>query len=132
MNPIHAAKIQEGGLLQVAELGGGFKLYHRKVFEELRRIFGDVPLTDGKGGAQSIYYHERETGEKIAGFYQIVVNDGDLLSEDFYLDYLSRCAQVPLIADTGVRLVQKEVDRDGKEYIYPEAVWPPLPVEEET
>lgn len=118
-----SAKMQPNNLAQCAELGGGFKLYHRKFFEEIRRIFGEDPLKEKK---PSIMYRERETGESIAGFHQIVVDSGDLLSEDYFLDYLARCAGVGIFADTLVRM--KHVESDGTHY--PEGAWPPIPAED--
>ncbi len=123
-----AARMQENlpGVVQVAELGGGGKLYHRRVFTELRRIFGEEPLKTP--GASSILYRERETGEMIAGFYQDLVLEQDLLSEDYFLDYLCRCAKIPILADTVARLVH--VGGDGTHY--PEGgAWPPVPAEDQ-
>ena len=62
----------------------------------------------------------------IAGFHQIVVESGDLLSEDYFLDYMARCAGVGIFADTAVRL--RHVEPDGKSY--PEGDWPPIQAEE--
>lgn len=126
-----AAKMQENDKLQCAELGGGFKLYHRQFFEEIRRIFGTEPferngLNPGAKAEPSIMYRERDSGEMIAGFHQIVVESGDLLSEDYFLDYLARCAGVGIFADTAVRL--RHVEPDGKSY--PEGDWPPIQAED--
>ncbi len=128
-NWLNGAVLQRGGLLQVVELGGGgMKAYNRAVFSELRRIFGDEPLAKKK---PSILYRERETGEMIAAFYQIANVDGDLLSEDFFLDYLCRCAGVGIIADTVVRLRQVEHVK-GEVVAYPalDQPWPPIPAED--
>lgn len=125
-NWLNGAVLQRGGLLQVVELGGGgMKAYNRAVFSELRRIFGDEPLAKNK---PSILYRERETGEMIAAFYQIANVEGDLLPEDFFLDFLCRCAGIGIIADTVVRL--RQVDDKG---VYPalDQPWPPIPAEEE-
>lgn len=108
-----AAEVQPSadGLLQVVELGTGFKCYHRKVFTELARIY------------PQIIYRERETGREIAGFYQNLVHDGDLLSEDYHLDALCRAASIPILADTKIKL--RHVEPDGTQY--PEADFPPIP-----
>jgi hypothetical protein len=134
-NWLNGAVIQSGGLLQVAELGGGFKAYNRVVFRELRRIFGDEPLAKKK---PTILYRERETGEMVAAFYQITNVEQDLLSEDFFLDYLCRCAGIGIIADTVVRLRQVEPARQhangswDPEKTYPalDQPWPPIPAED--
>lgn len=125
------AKMQANNLLQCAELGGGMKLYHRKFFEEIRRIFGTEPLERNAKNPtgkpeHSIMYRERETGEMIAGFHQILVDSGDLLSEDYFLDSLARAAQVPIMADTLVRM--RHIEPDGSSY--PEGAWPPIQAEE--
>lgn len=138
-NWINEAKIQAGELLQVAELGMGAKAYSKTALLELRRIFGDEPLKNKETGAQSILYRDRETGEMVAAFHQIAVIDGDLLSEDFFLDWLCRCAKVPIWADTELRLRHLDepaiVDNTGVEdrpaVWYPaiDAPWPPIPAE---
>lgn len=130
VNWLNGAVIQRGGLVQVVELGGGgMKAYNRCVFSELRRIFGDEPLAKKK---PTINYRERETGEWIAAFYQIANVEQDLLSEDFFLDYLCRCAGIGIIADTVVRLRQAEVVK-GETVVYPalDQPWPPIPAEED-
>lgn len=114
-----------GELLQVAELGTGCKLYHRKVFTEIGRIFGDEPLK-ATPKKTSICYRDRDTGETVYGFFQNCVLDGDLLSEDYYLDALCRFAGICILVDTKVRLRHGT----GKD-VYPEGDWPPLPAEEE-
>lgn len=138
-NFLPAAKLQLGGLLQCAELGEGFKLRHRKVFEELLRIYGTDPLKDKAHGAQSFLYRDRDSGEMHGGFYQIRVVEGDLLSEDYFLDYLCRCAQIPILADTVVRLRQRDVHTVSENGVQGEVVtwfpahdqpWPPIPAED--
>ena len=100
------------GAIQVVELGGGFKCYHRKVFTELRRLFPKL-----------VYIH-RETGEKCCGFYQHVIVDGDDLSEDYWMDLLCRKVQIGILADTELKVAH--VDGDGTSY--PEkGKWPPIP-----
>lgn len=120
---------QKDGLLQVAELAGGATLFHRKVFEELKRIFGDEPLA-ATPKQPSINYRDRDTGETVAGFYQNIVVDGDLLSEDYWMSYLCRCARIPLLVDTKIKLRHYEKDAKGKLISYPEGDWPPIPAED--
>lgn len=125
-NFMPSAKLQKKGegLLQVAELGTGFKLIHRKVFTEIARIFDKEPRARKE---PSIGYKDRETGEWITGFYQQVVQDGDFLTEDYFFDYLCRSAQIPIMADTKVRLVHED---DGKSFPV-DGKWPPIPAEVE-
>lgn len=108
------------GALQVAELAGGLKCIHRKVFTEVARIFGPDEREQSKA---SIRYRDRDSGETMFGFYQNVVMDRDLMSEDYYLDYLARCIQIPIFADTGIKV--RHVGADGA--VYPEGDWPPIP-----
>lgn len=114
-----------GELLQVAELRALCKLYHRKVYTEIARIWGDAPLklTPKK---PSIAYRDRESGETVYGFYQNVVLDGDLLSEDHYLDALCRFSTICIVVDTKALLRVGE----GPSRL-PLGAFPPLPVEDE-
>ena len=114
----------EGGLLQVAELAGGFKCIHWQVFSEIARIYGGDPKKKENG----IKYRDRDTGETLFGFYQNLVYDGDLLSEDYWLDFLCRCSQVPILADTKIKLRQRDFDVDGKPIYYPPAGSPFPPI----
>lgn len=114
-----------GELLQVAELGTGCKLYHRKVFTEIGRIFGDEPLK-AKPKKPSICYRDRDSGETVYGFFQNCVLDGDLLSEDYYLDMLARFAGICILIDTKVKLRHGT----GKD-IFPEGEFPPIPVNDD-
>lgn len=107
------------GLLQVAELATGLCCFHVKVvYGEIARIFGGSKDTQEPG----IKYRDRDTGETLFGFYQNVVVDGDLLSEDYFLNYLMRCARIPILADT--KILARHVDADGS--VYPEGDFPPL------
>ena len=117
-----AAEFQpnRNGLLQVAELAHGLKCIHRKVFTEIARIFGP---DEKDRPTNSIRYRDRDTGETLFGYYQNVVMDRDLLSEDYFMDYLCRCAQIPIFADIGVKA--RHVGSDGT--VYPPADWPPIP-----
>lgn len=102
------------GLIQVAELGGGIKCIHRKVFEELARIHGD-----------HLNYKDRDTGELITGFYQNVVNDRDLLSEDYFFDMFCRASQIPILADTKLQI--HHWDDSSGTFSPPEGAFPPIP-----
>ena len=117
----------KGELLQVLELGTGCKLYHRKVFTELRRIFGEEPDAATPKG-KSIFYRDRDSGETIAGFFQNCVIDGDLLSEDYYLDLLCRFTRIPILVDTKIKLRHRAADGT----VYPPDEFPPIPADGET
>lgn len=106
------------GLLQVVELGGGFTLIHRKVYEELHRLF----VTDVKEGGQTIQYVERESGEAITGFYQQRVYDRDFPPEDYFFNYLCRCAKIGILVDTKLKIPHR--NSDGT--MYP-TDWPAVP-----
>lgn len=107
------------GLLQVAELATGLCCIHVKtVYGELGRIFGG----DREKGTPGIKYRDRDTGEELFGFYQNVVNDGDLLSEDYFLCFLMRCAKIPIVADTKIKV--RHVEPNGS--VYPEGEFPPI------
>lgn len=107
------------GLLQVAELATGLCCIHvRTVYGELGRIFGG----DKDKGEAGIKYRDRDTGETVFGFYQNVVVDGDLLSEDYFLNYLMRCAKIPILCDTKIKV--RHVEPNGA--VYPEGDFPPI------
>lgn len=110
------------GLLQVAELATGLKKIKVAVYDALAKVFGD-DLT-AKGDPGSIKYRDRDDGSYMYGFYQNVVNRGDLLSEDYFLDYCCRCAGIGIIADTKIKC--RQVSKDGK-LVYPEGPFPPIP-----
>lgn len=118
-NFMHEVEVQGNGLLQVIQLGTGFKLYHRQVFEELARIYGDT-----------ITYTEPESGKRIHAFFQQVAMrtdlqpDGTWLTEDFFLDHLCRHAKVGIFADVTMKLPHR--GKDGT--LYPkDGNWPPIP-----
>lgn len=120
-NFMHEVKLQGDGLLQVIETGTGFKLYHRQVFENLIRIYGE-----------QIGYTERATGERMYAFFQQVAvktdlqPDGDFLTEDYYCDYLCRHAGIGIFVDTTVKLLH----RDGDGTLYPkDGAFPPIPID---
>lgn len=115
---------KKDGLLQVLELGTGFKCYHRKVFTEIGRIYGtDVEADKGNRG-NSILYRDRDSGEKVFGFFQNLVLHGELLSEDYFLDFLSANVRVPVCCD--VKLKLRHRDADGSSYP-PNDAFPPIP-----
>ena len=109
-------ELQPGNLLQTLELGTGFKLHHFQVFDELERIFPELSYVD------------RDSGERLVGFFQNAVlhtdlrPDGDLLSEDFFFDHLCRHARIGIFADTSMKL--KHRGPDGS--LYP-TEWPAIP-----
>ena len=121
-NFMHEVELQKNGLLQVIELGAGIKCYHRQTFAELDRLIGD-----------KIIYTDRDTGERMMGYYQHGVirtdlqPDGDLLPEDYFLDWLCRQCGIAIWADTTIRV--KHRGADGT--LYPlNDDWPPLPIDE--
>ena len=117
-NFLYEAQPQKGTVVQVIESGvGAFKLYHREVFDQIEQQFPQISYTD------------RATGEKLSAFFQhcVVTHDlqaaGDLLPEDFFLDFLCRQCRISVWVDTSVRL--KHRGPDGK--LYPTGDWPPIP-----
>lgn len=106
-------------LLQMAELAGGATLVHRKCYTELRRIFAEEVSAEA---ANTIEYRDRDTGEKMHAFYQQMVVGKDLLSEDYFMNYLMRCAKIGILMDT--KLPCKHRDSDGT--FYP-AEFPAMP-----
>jgi hypothetical protein len=108
------------GLIQVAELAGGFKLIHRRAFLTVAGAF--KPRKDYPG----IQYRDRDTGEMVQGFYQNLVVDGDLLSEDYWFDYLCRCSNIGILADTQIRLRHRDVHSNEVKW-YPDNRFPPIP-----
>ena len=112
------AQAQKETVVQVVELGtGAGKLYHREVFDQLEKAFPQVVYTD------------RDTGERLFGFFQhaVVVHDmqmaGDLLPEDYFCDFLCRMAQISVWCDTSIKLKH----RGGNGVLYPEGAWPAIP-----
>lgn len=113
-------------LLQMAELGGGFKCFMWRVFDEVGRICGPKPKPDAKEKVNTIGYRDRDSGEWMVGYYQNLVLDGDLLSEDYYLDWLCRVTQIAIWADTKIKLRHVEVDDDMQRHVYPPDSFPPI------
>lgn len=107
------------GLLQVLELGTGFKCYDRSAFD---KIFAKNPWLE---------YIEDDTKETEWGFFSMGPVKDEMywpgksrwLSEDYWLDWLTRDAGIPIVVDTTVQLTH--YDEDTKE-IFP-AKFPPLP-----
>jgi len=119
-NFLHQVFPQKHGLLQVLELGTGFKLMHRQVFENLARMYPGIAYTD------------RDTGERLHGFFQNCVlttdlrPDGDLVSEDYFCDHLCRNAKIAIWCDTQIKL--RHIAPDGT--AYPKGDFPPVPVDD--
>lgn len=113
-------------LLQMLELGGGFKCFMWRVFDEIGRICGSQPKPDAKVKVNTIGYRDRDTGEWMVGYYQNLVFDGDLLSEDYWMDWLCRVQQIAIWADTKIKLRHVEVDDDLHRHVYPPDSFPPI------
>lgn len=112
-NFLHEVTVQKGGILQVVEIGLGLKCFHREVFTELIRLFG-----------ASLIYTDRDSGERCHAFFQQAVVDGDLLTEDYFMDYLCRRVKIGLWADTNTKLRHRGPDGT----LYPlDDKWPPIP-----
>ena len=106
-------------LLQMAELAGGFKCYMWRTYSELARLF------------PKLKYRDRDTGKAMMAFYQQPNLEGDLLSEDYWMDWLCRCAaggepKFAIWADTKLKLRHVEVDEKGERHLYPPGMFPPI------
>lgn len=114
---MHEVELQKNGLLQVIECGTGMKCHHIKVYTELARIL------------PNIHYTDRDSGDRLVGFYQHAVlitdlrPDGDLLPEDYYFDHLCRMSKIGIFVDTTVKV--KHRGADGT--LYPKGDWPAIP-----
>lgn len=97
-------------ILQMAELAGGFKCFFWRAYSELDRMY------------PKLKYRDRDTGKWMVAFYQNLNLDGDMLSEDYWLDYLCRCSQVAIWADTKLKLRHR--NHDGT--LYPSGDFPPI------
>jgi hypothetical protein len=119
-NFMHEVTLQPGNLLQVIESGQGFKLEHMQVYENMEASY------------PGFWYTDRQTGERMFGYYQHRIQptdlkpDGDELPEDFWFDYLCRMAKIGLFVDTTMKL--KHRGPDGT--LYPTGDWPPIPMDE--
>lgn len=91
---------REDGALQVAELGTGFKCYHRSALE---RVLKANPW---------LTYEDEDTKETQYGFFSMgPVKDEKFwpgktrwLTEDYWLDWLTREAGMPIVVTTKVQL----------------------------
>jgi len=122
-NFMHEVELQEGGMLQVIESGCGLKKYHMEVFYILDKVYEGIAYTD------------RDTGERLHGYFQQIVMqtdlkpDGDWITEDFFLDHLcrhSRTKGMGIFVDTTIKV--KHRGPDGT--LYPTGDWPPVPIDE--
>ncbi len=116
-NFLFEAEPQKDTVLQVVECGTGLKLYHREVFEKLAEHWPQIAYTD------------RDTGEKLHGFFQhaVIYHDlqaaGDLLPEDYFCDFLCRQLKISIWVDTAIKL--RHEAHDGT--LYPKGDFPPIP-----
>jgi FkbM family methyltransferase len=107
----------DGGM-QVAELGTGFKCYHRKAFELVAR---KNPW---------LAYEDDDTQDDRMAFFSIALAKDEKvwpgkqrhLTEDYWMDWLCRDAGIPIVVQTTIQL--KHRDFDGR--IYPD-YFPPVP-----
>lgn len=110
LNKMHGAVPGRGGLLQVMELGTGFKCFKRSVFEQVLR---DNPWLD----CESDFDHSR----RELGFFSMgPVADKKLwpgrhrwLTEDYWFDWICRESGIPTFVDTRIKLRHKD-DFSGK------------------
>lgn len=116
-NFMHEVVLQKGGLLQVIEAGTGLQCVHLQVLTEIERIFPKIMYTD------------RDSGERIAAYYQHMTlqtdlrPDGDMLTEDYFFCHLCRMARIGIFVDTQCKLKH----RGGDGTLYPIGDWPPIP-----
>jgi hypothetical protein len=114
LNAYREPQIDEAGLLQVAELGTGLKVYHRSVFETLVQRCPEIE-------------YQSDTREQEWGFFQMGVVEVDgrkrWLPEDYWLDQLCRRNGIAVHADTTIRL--RHYDANGESW--PKGEFPPLP-----
>ena len=117
LNTFREPEIDEKGLLRVPELGtGGFKTYHRTVFETLVKKEPDLA------------YFCDETANPEWGFFCMGLMDDDgkrrWLPEDFWLDQLCRKHGIPVHVDTTIKLRHRGPDG----VMYPiDDEWPRMP-----
>lgn len=116
-NFLYEAEKQKESALQVIEAGTGLLAIHIETFDILQKHFPQISYTD------------RDTGEKLWGFFQhaVVFHDlqqaGDLLPEDFFFCFLCRTAGIPIFVDSEVKV--KHRGPDGQRY--PLGDWPEIP-----
>jgi hypothetical protein len=119
INQLPRATPGRGGLLQVMELGTGFKAYKRKVF---RKAIEDNPW---------LVCEPENRGKPFYGFFsagpvwdkQLWPGRGRWLTEDYWFDWLCRESGFAIFADTKIKLRHKD-DFTGK--VFPK-VWPSDP-----
>lgn len=117
-NTFQEAEIDEAtGLLRVGEIGTGFKVFHRIVFETL---LSKEP---------NLAYVCDETLAPEWGFFcqGLMTVDGKRrwLPEDFWLDQLCRKHGIPVYADTQIKLRHRDT---GKGVTFPlDDEWPRMP-----
>jgi FkbM family methyltransferase len=118
MNGFDPRGIQNNWGLQVMELGTGFKCYRKRALETIAK---KNPW---------IIYRNDDFGVDEWGFFSMgPVRDekhwpghARWLTEDYWLDWLTRDAGIPIVADVSVQLKHKDGDK-----LFP-AKFPPLPV----
>lgn len=117
LNCYREPEIGDDGLLPVPELGtGGFKTYHRSVFEQLIRV------------EPGLAYICDESAAPEYGFFcqGLMTVDGRRrwLPEDYWLDQVCRKHGIPVMVDTTIRLMHKA--NDGR--LFPlNGKWPRMP-----
>ncbi len=116
-NFMHEVELQRGGLLQVIEVGTGFKLYHRQVFENLKRLYPNIAYTDRDSGKREHAYFQQ------VALHTDLKPDGDWLPEDFFCDHICRHMDIGIFVDTTIKL--KHRGPDGT--LYPQDNFPPIP-----
>lgn len=96
----------EHGILCVAELGAGAKVYHRTVFDVIEKDNPDLTyIYDGSGRAVAAFCQER---------LETFLDYRRMLSPAYYLDFLCRKANIGVFAHTGV--IVKTRGADGRHY----------------
>lgn len=113
LNKLTGAAPKKNGLLQVMELGTGFKCFKREVFT---KVLADNPWLD----CESDFDHrKRELGFFSMGPVACSLWPGRhrWLTEDYWFDWLCRESGFPIVANTNVKLRHKD-DFNGK--IYPQ------------
>ncbi len=122
-NTFQEAEIQPDGLLRVGEIGTGFKVYHRGVFETL---LSKEP---------NLAYVCDETLAPEWGFFcqGLMTCDGKRrwLPEDFWLDQICRKHGIPVYADTKILLRHRDTAKDVTYPLddeWPRMVGPVVPI----
>lgn len=120
LNKLSGVAPHRNGLLQVMELGTGFKCFKRACFQ---KTLDKNPWLD----CESDFDHrKRELGFFSAGPVwdkQLWPGRGRWLTEDYWYDWICRDCDIPIVAQTKIKLYHKD-DFSGK--VYP-AQFPPDP-----